>query len=47
MELEECDCEDKDWEISEDSVEGTEEGGGRYKKSYFGFCLHATVKCCQ
>ncbi len=46
--LEDCDCDEdaRDLEVSgEDTVEAVEEGGGRYKKSYFGFKLTGTVKC--
>lgn len=31
--------------VDEDSTEGLEEGGGRYKKSYFGATVQFTVRC--
>ena len=34
-----------DFDISEDGVEPIEEGGGRYKKSYFGAEVAFTVTC--
>lgn len=45
--LEDCDCgDDQDLELDgEDTVELVEEGGGRYKKSYYGFQMTASVKC--
>jgi hypothetical protein len=39
------DAEPGDVSVDEASVEGTEEGGGRYKKSYYGADLHYTVEC--
>jgi hypothetical protein len=44
--LEDCRCEDGSdgWEVEGDA-ELVEEGGGRYRKSFYGFKMEATVKC--
>jgi hypothetical protein len=33
------------FEVEEDGIDPIEEGGGRYKKSFFGATVHFTVKC--
>jgi hypothetical protein len=46
--LKDCSCEDGSdgWEVvGEDALELTEEGGGRYRKSFFGFKLEVEVSC--
>lgn len=40
-----CDPDSRELEVEVDSVEATEEGGGRYKKAFYGVVLEATVTC--
>lgn len=34
-----------EFDVEEDGIDTIEEGGGRYKKSYFGAVVHFTITC--
>lgn len=40
-----CKCTEPDVKVGEPTVENVEEGGGRYKKSYFGYELNVELTC--